>query len=136
MNIQLQFKVTYLNLWPLTAEVRARSQASPCGACDGQSGTGTDSSPSASILPLSVSFHHVPTSFSFTCCSYHKYKRRKAGNIPTSNALSKLGGGGTRQQSTFNLSESTKFSQFTQFKWRRRKRNKAFSKGITQPLPP
>jgi hypothetical protein len=25
---------------------------------------------------------------------------------------------------------------FTQFKWRRRKRNKALSKGITQPLPP
>jgi len=69
MNIQLlvQFKVTYLNLghamvqtvslWPLTAKARARSQANPCGIYGGQSGTGTDSSTSASILPLSVSFH-------------------------------------------------------------------------------
>jgi hypothetical protein len=103
-NIQLQFKVTYLNLghamvqtvslWPLAAEARARSQASPCGISDGQSGTGTDSSPSASILPYQFCSINVPISFSATCCSYHTYRRRKPGNIPKSNALSKIGGGG------------------------------------------
>jgi hypothetical protein len=31
-----------VNRWPLTAEARVRTQVSPCGICDGQSGTGYD----------------------------------------------------------------------------------------------
>ena len=36
---------------PLTAEAQVRSQVSPCGICDGQSGDGTCFSPSTSVLP-------------------------------------------------------------------------------------
>jgi hypothetical protein len=40
---------------PLTAEVRIRSRAIPCGICGGQSGSGTGFSPSTSIF--SCQFH-------------------------------------------------------------------------------
>jgi hypothetical protein len=38
----------------LTAKTRVRSQASPCGICDGQSGTGTCCSPSTYVSPVSI----------------------------------------------------------------------------------
>jgi hypothetical protein len=41
---------------PLTMEARVRPEASSCGICDGQSGTGIGCSPSTSVFP-SVSFH-------------------------------------------------------------------------------
>ena len=36
---------------PLTAEEQVRSRVSPCRICGGQSGTGTDFSPSTSAFP-------------------------------------------------------------------------------------
>jgi hypothetical protein len=38
--------------WFLSAEARLRFQASPCGVCDGQGGTGTDVSSSTSAFPV------------------------------------------------------------------------------------
>jgi hypothetical protein len=41
----------YLQPLHLTAEARLRSRVSPCGICDGQSGTGTSFFPSTSVFP-------------------------------------------------------------------------------------
>ena len=124
MNIQLQFKVTYLNLghgvvqtvslWPLTAEARARSQASPCGICEGQSGIGRDSSPSVSILPLSVLFHQCSNLiFIYMLFLPHVQAAEAREHSKKQYSFQNQGGGegGTGQQSTFNLSKSTKFSR-------------------------
>jgi hypothetical protein len=43
-----------VNCWLLTAEARVHSQASQCGICYGQSGIGTDFSPS----PLVSTFQY------------------------------------------------------------------------------
>jgi hypothetical protein len=50
---------------PLTAESLVRSQVSPCGNCDGQSGTGTGQYHSTDVLD----------SYSSTCCFYRKANR-------------------------------------------------------------
>lgn len=39
----------------LTAEAWVQSQASPCGVCNGQIGTGTGSSPTMSVFPRIIS---------------------------------------------------------------------------------
>jgi hypothetical protein len=44
---------------PLIAEILVRAQFSPCGIYSGQTGTGTDFSPSFFVISLSVSFYHV-----------------------------------------------------------------------------
>jgi hypothetical protein len=36
---------------PLSAEIRVRSRVGPCGICGGQSGIGTDFSPSTAVFP-------------------------------------------------------------------------------------
>jgi len=41
---------------PIIVEAQIQSKASPCGICDGQSGTGTGFLPSTLAVP-SVSFH-------------------------------------------------------------------------------
>jgi hypothetical protein len=95
------------------------------------------------FFPYQYRSTNVPTSYSFACCSYHKYKRRKPGNFPKSNALSKLlgGGGGALDNKVFSIYLNPQnFLKdnnvpLTHFKWRRRKRNKALNKGITQLLP-
>jgi hypothetical protein len=43
--------------WSLTAETQLRARVNSCEICGGQSDTGTVFSPSASVFPLSVSFH-------------------------------------------------------------------------------
>jgi len=60
---------------PVTAEGRARSRASPCEICRGQSGTETCFSPRTAAFP----YHYQPTnvidSLACTLCFYQKYKR-------------------------------------------------------------
>jgi hypothetical protein len=47
-----------VSCWPLTAESRVRAWLDTCGICGGQSGTGAGFSPSSSVFPLPISFHH------------------------------------------------------------------------------
>jgi len=44
------------------------------------------------ISAISVISTDTPSSVSFTCCSFHKDKRDKSGNLPKSNSLSEIGG--------------------------------------------
>jgi hypothetical protein len=43
--------------WPVIAEALFQSRVSPCGICDGQSGTGTGFFPEYFGFPSSISFH-------------------------------------------------------------------------------
>jgi hypothetical protein len=63
----------------LTAEARVLTQAIPCEFCGGQSGTGTDLSPSTSVFHCQYHSTNTPHASSSTCCSCKKDKRAKPG---------------------------------------------------------
>jgi hypothetical protein len=50
---------------PLTAEARFRAEVNPCVICDGQSGTGTDFSPSSSVFPCQ---YHSTVALNLASC--------------------------------------------------------------------
>jgi len=52
------------------AESRIGSQVSLCEICGGQSGTGTDYSPSSSAFRCQYNSTNAPYSYSSPCCSY------------------------------------------------------------------
>jgi hypothetical protein len=54
----------------LTMEATVQFQASPCGMCGGQSGTGTDLSPSTSISLVSI-MHPMFFTHSLTLHRHH-----------------------------------------------------------------
>jgi hypothetical protein len=80
---------------PPTAEVRARSQVSPCEICGGHRGTVTGFSPRTSVFPCQYHAIIFPHSSSSACCSYRQYKRAKSGKFPKSNSLSAMAERGT-----------------------------------------
>jgi hypothetical protein len=59
---------------PLTSEARVCSRATPCGVCGGQSGTGTDFSPSSSVFP----YQHNSTMPVRAVVSPHRHEQLKA----------------------------------------------------------
>ena len=65
--------------WPVTAEGRARSRASPRDICRGQSGTETGFSPHFVAFPYQYHPTNVPDSLSCTRYFYKKNKRAKPG---------------------------------------------------------
>ena len=70
-----------VGLWPLKAEVRVRSQVSPCEICGGQYGTRTSFSPSTSVFPYQHHSTDAPYSYLSSFSSYQTDKLAKPGNL-------------------------------------------------------
>jgi hypothetical protein len=60
---------------PLTTEARVQSRVSPCGICGGQSGSGTDFSPSTSVFPCQFNSTGVPLLEKTTTITNHLHHR-------------------------------------------------------------
>jgi hypothetical protein len=75
---------------PLTAEAPVRFQVSACEVF----ATGIGFPPNTSTFPRQYHSANAPYLSSSTCCSYHSDKWVKPGNLPKSNLLSEIGGGG------------------------------------------
>lgn len=56
--------------WPFTTEAEVWSQASPCGICQGQSGTGIDFCSNNSAFPsvITLSLHHKCNTVTYHQC--------------------------------------------------------------------
>lgn len=70
---------------PVTAQVRVRSQFRSCEICGGWNGTEN------SAFPFQHYSINAPDSSSYTCCSYHKDKGVKRGNLLKNKGLWKIG---------------------------------------------
>jgi hypothetical protein len=69
------------SLWPITLDVRVRSQILPCEVCCGQNGTGISFSSGTYVFHCRCHSTNAPYSSLSTLCSYQKDKRANPGNL-------------------------------------------------------
>jgi hypothetical protein len=70
-----------VNCWPVTAEVRVRSQANSCEVYGRPSGTGSGFTPSTSVLSSQYHSTNAPYLSPSICFSYHITNGRNLGTF-------------------------------------------------------